>query len=57
MCNFPIGILGRVWYLIVSTLDLCTLTNSLKLFFIGGQLENAVVALTNRDYNGKCSLS
>ena len=25
-CNFPIGILGRVWYLIVSTSDLCTLT-------------------------------
>ena len=25
-CNFPIGILGRVWYLIVSTPDLCTLT-------------------------------
>ena len=26
VCNFPIGILGRVWYLIVSTPDLCTLT-------------------------------
>ena len=26
ICNFPIGILGRVWYLIVSTPDLCTLT-------------------------------
>ena len=25
-CNFPIGILGLVWYLIVSTPDLCTLT-------------------------------
>ena len=24
--NFPIGILGRVWHLIVSTPDLCTLT-------------------------------
>ena len=24
--TFPIGILGRVWYLIVSTPDLCTLT-------------------------------
>ena len=26
VCNFPIGILGQVWYLIVSTPDLCTLT-------------------------------
>ena len=24
--NFPIGILGQVWYLIVSIPDLCTLT-------------------------------
>ena len=24
--NFPIGILGHVWYLIVSIPDLCTLT-------------------------------
>ena len=26
MCHFPIGILGQVWYLIVSIIDLCTLT-------------------------------
>ena len=26
MCHFPIGILGLVWYLIVSISDLCTLT-------------------------------
>ena len=26
VCNFPFGILGQVWYLIVSTPDLCTLT-------------------------------
>ena len=25
-CDFPIGILGQVWYLIVSIPDLCTLT-------------------------------
>ena len=24
--SFPIGILGQVWYLIVSILDLCTIT-------------------------------
>ena len=26
ICNFPIGILGRMRYMIVSTPDLCTLT-------------------------------
>ena len=26
VCHFPIGILGQVWYLIVSISDLCTLT-------------------------------
>ena len=25
-CHFPIGILGQVWYMIVSIPDLCTLT-------------------------------
>ena len=31
-CHFPIGILGQVWYLIVSIHDLCTLT-----YFNAGQ--------------------
>ena len=26
VCHFPFGILGQVWYLIVSIPDLCTLT-------------------------------
>ena len=26
VCHFPIGILGQVWYLIVSIPDFCTLT-------------------------------
>ena len=26
VCRFPIGILGQVWYLIVSIPDLCILT-------------------------------
>ena len=26
VCHFPIGILGQVWYLIVSIRDLCTIT-------------------------------
>ena len=34
VCHFPIGILGQVWYLIVSIPDLCTLTYlELKDFF------------------------
>ena len=28
-CHFPFGILGQVWYLIVSIPDLCTLTHFL----------------------------
>ena len=28
VCHFPIGILGQVWYLIVSIPDLCILTYS-----------------------------
>ena len=35
VCHFPIGILGQVWYLIVSILDLCTL-----------QINNYLVALS-----------
>ena len=27
VCHFPNGILGQVWYLIVSIPDLCTLTS------------------------------
>ena len=26
VCHFPFGILGQVWYMIVSILGLCTLT-------------------------------
>ena len=32
VCHFPIGILGQVWYLIVSIPDLCTLTYFKKTF-------------------------
>ena len=31
--HFPIGILGQVWYLIVSIPDLCTLTYFVPFFF------------------------
>ena len=30
--NFPIGIPGQVWYLIVSIPDLCTLTHEVNTF-------------------------
>ena len=30
VCSFPVGILGQVWYLIVSIPDLCTLTYFVK---------------------------
>ena len=29
-CEFPIGILGQVWYLIVSIPDLCTLITFIR---------------------------
>ena len=32
VCHFPIGILGQVWYLIVSIPDLCTITYFLCVF-------------------------
>ena len=34
--TFPCGILGRVWYLIVSIPDLCPLFLTLEHFFLGG---------------------
>ena len=33
VCHFPIGILGQVWYLVVSIPDLCTLTYFARCFF------------------------
>ena len=32
VCHFPIGILGQVWYLIVSITDLCNLTYFAKIW-------------------------
>ena len=34
VCHFPIGILGQVWYLIVSIHDLCTLTYFVQILLI-----------------------
>ena len=34
VCHFPIGILGQVWYLIVSDPDLCTLTYFVQILLI-----------------------
>ena len=38
VCHFPIGILGQVWYLIVSIPDLCTLTYFNKFFHTSSQM-------------------
>ena len=38
VCHFPIGILGQMWYLIVSIPDICTLT-----FFVGPSLAQSKV--------------
>ena len=46
-CHFPIGILGQVWYLIVSIPGLCTLTyfacsyNRLKLLLTCNTIKGA----------------
>ena len=40
-CHFPIGMLGQVWYLIVSIPDFCTLTYSAKHHFGRSFSENA----------------
>ena len=47
VCHFPIGILGRVWYLIVSIPDLCNLTylDARKPVFIGLQTIKAQTSL------------
>ena len=42
VCHFPIGVLGQVWYLIVSVPDLCTLAY----FAQGPQRSYAVEART-----------
>ena len=35
VCGFPVGVQGRVWYLIVSTHDPCTLTY-IEIFHVAG---------------------
>ena len=40
VCHFPIGILGLVWYLIVSIPDLCTLTYFYNCIIIQISLHN-----------------
>ena len=45
-CHFPIGILGQVWYLIVSIPDLCTLIYFAFLFNctpVGRSLDSMMV--------------
>ena len=44
VCHFPIGILGQVWYLIVSILDLCTLTY-FEFYYIYNLVKNKFLLL------------
>ena len=45
VCHFPIGILGQVWYLIVSIPDLCNLiTLILSIISLGVQMYNSVLS-------------
>ena len=46
VCHFPIGILGQVWYLIVSIPDLCNLTY-LYLILIHGHDYNLIIIKWN----------
>ena len=46
--HFPIGILGQVWYLIVSIPDLCTLTYFVSELFISSSTENNRLTLTSK---------
>ena len=45
VCHFPIGILGQVWYLIVSIPDLCTRT-----YFVVGPNLAQLEVLFSSDY-------
>ena len=47
VCHFPIGILGQVWYLIVSIPDLCTITYFHR---YSSRLENDPLPVTNLAY-------
>ena len=48
--HFPIGILGQVWYLIVSIPDLCTLT------YLGGSYGRRRVCYIRKGHNGPSKL-
>ena len=45
VCHFPIGILGQVWYLIVSIPDLCTITYFSVVMCLSRQVESLVSRL------------
>ena len=51
VCHFPIGILGQVWYLIVSIPDLCTLTYFSYGVYISQVIRFARVSSNVDDFN------
>ena len=42
VCHFPIGVLGQVWYLIVSIPDLCNLTYFVMSHVLGSVIKGFV---------------
>ena len=50
VCHFPIGILGQVWYLIVSIPDLCTIT---YFYYNGKQKREGFVGFEKRLFQSK----
>ena len=53
VCHFPIGILGQVWYLIVSIPDLCTLTYFSYGVYISQVIRFARVCSNVDDFNNR----
>ena len=56
VCHFPIGILGRVWYLIVSIPDLCALAyfNIITYGNLSGVPLNILSSVVARNYVSSC---
>ena len=50
VCHFPIGILGQVWYLIVSIPDLCNLTYLGSFFWLKILIFNTVLGFQKNKY-------
>ena len=59
LVTYPCGVLGRVWYLVISILHLCLLTNFIKLpfvikIFLSGRLRQVLLYVNEYDQETKC---